>query len=91
MTAVKRGVRTYVIDEVPIESRDFTGGKATALMADLKKAGAIFIKHPSRAAHTRQRNPRPRWSCLSSQDEIPGHMKDASKAITQTSDKKETN
>ncbi len=47
LDAVKRGIRTYVIDEVPIESRDFTGGKATALMAELKKAGAIFIKHPS--------------------------------------------
>jgi iron complex transport system ATP-binding protein len=45
--AVKRGIRTYVIDEVPIESRDFTGGKATAMLTELKKSGAIFVKHPS--------------------------------------------
>ncbi len=47
LEAVKQGIKTYVIDEVSIESRDFTAGKATALMAELKKAGAIFIKHPS--------------------------------------------
>ena len=81
LSAVKRGVRTYVIDEVPIESRDFTNGKATALMADLKKAGAIFIKHPSRlptlvnASHAKM-------ELLRRQDEIPGHMKDAPKTIT---------
>ncbi len=90
LTAVKRGVRTYVIDEVPIESRDFTGGKATALMADLKKAGAIFIKHPSRLP-TLVNATQAKMELLRRQDEIPGHMKDAPKAITQTSDKKETN
>ena len=47
LEAVKRGIRTYVIDEVPIESRDFTAGKATALLIELKNSGAIFIKHPS--------------------------------------------
>ena len=83
LEAVKRGIRTYVIDEVPIESRDFTGGKATALMAELKKQGAIFIKHPSElptlvnATHDlielRKRG----------QAEIPGHMKNVDKAIMQ--------
>lgn len=45
--ALKRGIPTYVIDEVPIEYRDFTGGKATELMLDLKAAGAIFVKQQS--------------------------------------------
>jgi iron complex transport system ATP-binding protein len=45
--AVKHGIRTYVVDEVPIESRDFTGGKATAMLSELRKKGAIFVKHPS--------------------------------------------
>lgn len=87
--AVKRGIRTYVIDEVPIESRDFTGGKATALMAELRKAGAIFIKHPSElptlvnATHARME------LCKHAQSEIPGHMKDSPNVITQTSDHKE--
>jgi iron complex transport system ATP-binding protein len=44
--AVKRGIPTYVLDEVPIESRDFTGGKASAMLSELKKNGAIFVKHP---------------------------------------------
>lgn len=47
LEAVKRGTRTYVIDEVPITKRDFTDGKAAALMAELRANGAIFIKHPS--------------------------------------------
>jgi iron complex transport system ATP-binding protein len=45
--ALKLGIPTYVIDEVPIESRDFTGGKATQFMSELKEAGAIFVKHQS--------------------------------------------
>jgi iron complex transport system ATP-binding protein len=47
LEAVKLGTRTYVIDEVPITKRDFTDGKAAALMAELRANGAIFIKHPS--------------------------------------------
>lgn len=45
--ALKRGIPIYVIDEVPVESRDFTGGKATKLMSELKENGAIFVKHQS--------------------------------------------
>jgi iron complex transport system ATP-binding protein len=43
--AAKHGVPTYVIDEVPIESRDFTGGKAKELLTDLRNNGAIFVKN----------------------------------------------
>ncbi len=43
--AVKHGVPTYVIDEVPMESRDFTEGKAKELLADLRDNGAIFVKN----------------------------------------------
>ena len=43
--ALKQGIPLYVIDEVPVESRDFTDGKATQLMLELKKGGAIFVKH----------------------------------------------
>ena len=45
--AVNQGIKTYVIDELPIENRDFTGGKATTLLQVLKEKGAIFIKRPS--------------------------------------------
>ena len=89
LSALKRGVRTYVIDEVPIESRDFTNGKATALMTELKKTGAIFIKHPSQlptlinATHAKM-------ELIKRQAEIPGHMKDAPKAIANSAEQKET-
>jgi iron complex transport system ATP-binding protein len=41
--ALNLGTQTYVIDEVPIEIRDFTNGKAKALFVELKKLGAIFV------------------------------------------------
>lgn len=79
LEAVNHGIRTYVIDEVPIEGRDFTDGKATAIFADLKKLGAIFIKHASElptlvnATHDlielRKRG----------NVDIPGHIKEAAK------------
>jgi iron complex transport system ATP-binding protein len=43
--AVERGVPTFVIEEVPIEKRDFTKGKAKALLAELKNRGAEFVKN----------------------------------------------
>jgi hypothetical protein len=89
LEAVKRGTKTYVIEEVPIESRDFTAGKATALMAELKKAGAIFIKHPSELP-TLVNATHAKMELLKRQPEIPGHMKDKPKPIVQTIDQKET-
>jgi iron complex transport system ATP-binding protein len=44
LIAVKRGIPTFIIEEVPIERRDFTGGKAKALLAELKSKGAEFVK-----------------------------------------------
>jgi len=44
LAALKRGIPTFVIEEVPIERRDFTGGKAKALLAELKRKGAEFVK-----------------------------------------------
>jgi len=88
LDAVKRGIRTYVIDEVPIESRDFTGGKATSLMTELKKTGAIFIKHPSELP-TLVNATHAKMELLKHPPKIPGHMKDAPKIITQTSNQKE--
>jgi hypothetical protein len=38
------GIPTFVIEEVPIDRRDFTGGKAKALLAKLKSKGAEFVK-----------------------------------------------
>jgi iron complex transport system ATP-binding protein len=44
IAALKRGIPTFVIEEVPIERRDFAGGKAKALFAELKSEGAEFVK-----------------------------------------------
>jgi iron complex transport system ATP-binding protein len=42
--SLERGIPTFIIDEVPIESRDFTQGKAKALLSELKSKGAVFVK-----------------------------------------------
>ena len=44
IAAVERGIPTFVIDEVPIERRDFTKGKAKALLEELRSKCAEFIK-----------------------------------------------
>ena len=45
--ALEKGIPTFVIDELPIEKRDFTQGKATALLVELKDKGASFVKNAS--------------------------------------------
>ena len=52
--ALKRGIPTYVIDEVPIELRDFTQGKAKALLAELKQMKAVFVKDQTELLHLLQ-------------------------------------
>jgi len=42
--ALEREIPVFIIDEVPIESRDFTQGKAKALFMELKSKGAVFVK-----------------------------------------------
>jgi iron complex transport system ATP-binding protein len=85
--AAKGGIRTYVIDEVPIETRDFTGGKATELLGTLRKAGAIFVKHPVElptlvnASHDKEELAK---HC---KPEIPGHIKKES----ESTEKSQTN
>lgn len=49
--ALKIGVPTFVIEEIPIEARDFTQGKAKALLAELKSNGAVFVKNQAELLH----------------------------------------
>ncbi len=49
--AVEKGIPTLVIDEVPAKDRDFTQGQATALMTELKKKGAVFVKSQEELLH----------------------------------------
>jgi iron complex transport system ATP-binding protein len=45
--ALKNGIPTYIVDEVPIQKRDFTDGKAAKLLAELVEKGAIVVKNGS--------------------------------------------
>jgi iron complex transport system ATP-binding protein len=49
--ALKKGIPVFVIDEVPIESRDFAKGQATALFESLKSMGAVFVKKQEELLH----------------------------------------
>ena len=44
VAALNIGIPTFVIEEVSVERRDFTGGKAKVLLAELKRKGAEFVK-----------------------------------------------
>jgi cobalamin transport system ATP-binding protein len=73
--ACKRGIPTYVIDEVPIESRDFTGGKATKLMFELKEAGAVFVKNPADLPSLLNLS-KTKITALSEKAALAGHVKE---------------
>jgi iron complex transport system ATP-binding protein len=43
--ALEKGIPTFIIDEVPVEDRDFTKGEAKRLFTELKRKGAVFLKN----------------------------------------------
>ncbi len=45
IAALKLGIPTFLIDELPIEDRDFTKGVAKKMFNDLKIQGAITVKN----------------------------------------------
>ncbi len=45
--ALLLGVPTFIIEEVPMETRDFTNGQAAKLLSALKKLGAVSVKNQS--------------------------------------------
>ncbi|MFB3888125.1 MAG: ABC transporter ATP-binding protein [Candidatus Bathyarchaeia archaeon] len=49
--AVEQGIATFVIDEIPAKDRDFTKGQATAMLEELKKMGAVFVKNQEELLH----------------------------------------
>ncbi|MGA2385304.1 MAG: ABC transporter ATP-binding protein [Candidatus Bathyarchaeia archaeon] len=89
LAAVKLGVQTYVIEEEPIENRDFTSGKAAALMEELRKHGAVFIKHASELPTLVNANHDLMELQKNGQKEIPGHTKNVTKEIIQPTKCKE--
>jgi iron complex transport system ATP-binding protein len=49
--ALEHRIPTFVIDEVPVEDRDFTQGKAKNIYLALKGMGAVFVKNQSELLH----------------------------------------
>ena len=87
--AVKLGIQTYIIDEEPIDGRDFTGGKATVLMQELKEHGAVFIKHASELPALVNAKHDLMELQKNAQSEVPGHSKKLAKAIVKPSNYKD--
>jgi len=50
-TALEQRIATFIIDEVPVEDRDFTAGKAKSLYLALKGMGAAFVKTQTELLH----------------------------------------
>ncbi len=80
LEATRQGTKTYVIDEVPIETRDFTSGRATALMEKLKEFGAVFVKRPSELPTLVNATRDKEAFAKGARAEIPGHTRKASAA-----------
>ncbi len=88
LEAIKQGIRTYVVDEVPIDERDFTNGKATALLSELRNRGAIFVTHPSELPTLVNASHDQMELCKRRQTEIPGHMKKEPKTTIEIENQK---
>ncbi len=50
-TALKKGIQIILLENGPIEERDFTNGKATKYLASLKNNGAITVKSNKELLH----------------------------------------
>jgi len=50
-TALEKGIPTILLEDGPIEERDFTNGKATKYLTKLKNNGAITVKSTSELLH----------------------------------------
>ncbi len=75
--ALKKGIPVLVIDQVPIESRDFTNGQAKTYLQELKRMGAIFVKDQTELLNRlkiSQQIPEPPKEFAAT---IAGHLKDA--------------
>jgi iron complex transport system ATP-binding protein len=87
LEAVKKGTKTYVIDEIPVEERDFTNGKATAIFAELREYGAIFIKRPIELPTLVNATHDLIKLQAAKQTDIPGHKKDILSCQQKTGEK----
>jgi len=73
--ALERGITTYVIEEVPIERRDFTQGKAKKQLMELKNKGAIFVKNQNELLFQLNISEKKLKMTKEVSTKIPGHLK----------------
>jgi iron complex transport system ATP-binding protein len=85
--ALKHNIPTYVIDEIPIERRDFTGGKAAKLTSELREGGAIFVKNPSELPSLLNLSNN-KLAALSEKSALAGHIKESVEGDIPKSDEK---
>ena len=73
--ALERGIPTYVIEEIPIETRDFTKGEAKKQLKELKSKGAIFVKSQSELLSLLNISEEKLKMAKEVSTKIPGHLK----------------
>jgi iron complex transport system ATP-binding protein len=73
--ALERGIPTFVIEEVPIEQRDFTKGKAKKHLMELKSKGAIFVRNQNELLSLLDISEDKLKMTKELSTKIPGHLK----------------
>ena len=73
--ALEGGIPTFVIEEVPIEQRDFTNGKAKAHLMELKSKGAIFVGNQNELLSLLDISEDKLKTTKELSTKIPGHLK----------------
>ncbi|MDH5437653.1 MAG: ABC transporter ATP-binding protein [Candidatus Bathyarchaeota archaeon] len=73
--ALKRGNPTFVIEEVPIEQRDFTKGKAKKHLTELKSKGATFVRNQDELLSLLDISDDKLKIAKEPSTKIPGHLK----------------
>ena len=75
MEALERGIPTFVIEEIPIERRDFTRGKAEKQLRELKSRGAILVRNQDEILSLLNISEDRLKVVKESAVKIPGHLK----------------
>jgi iron complex transport system ATP-binding protein len=73
--ALERGIPTFVIEEVPIEQRDFTKGKAKKHLMELKSKGAILVRNQNELLSLLDISEDKLKMTKELSTKIPGHLK----------------
>ncbi|MCK5628301.1 ABC transporter ATP-binding protein [Candidatus Bathyarchaeota archaeon] len=72
---LKMGIPTFIIEEIPVENRDFTQGKAKSKLDELKNEGARFVKDPNELLSLLRVSEEKLKTVKEDTSKIPGHLK----------------